>query len=233
MNVILKFKLDENGLAASMPFLALFIFSAIYGRFADYLIVKNKMSITHVRKLSTMIASIGPAGCFTIIIFISEKDKIKVVALMVLSMVFFSATFAGILQVHMDIAPNFAGTLVSLTNTFASIPGIAIPLFVGWITERDVPNSVADVNRYIRNKYNIFLAYGSRLANSFSDYYWHLSPSICSVFDICQIHGVRVEYCPRTSGIRRNKIRIIFLHPNDSKYIKGYCFLSNKIIKNK
>lgn len=50
------------------------------------------------------------------------------------------AMFSGFLSNHIDIAPNFAGTLVALTNTAATLPGIVVPLFVGFVTHGNVRN---------------------------------------------------------------------------------------------
>lgn len=46
--------------------------------------------------------------------------------------------FSGFLSNHIDIAPNFAGTLMAITNTAATIPGIIVPIFVGRITHGNV-----------------------------------------------------------------------------------------------
>lgn len=46
--------------------------------------------------------------------------------------------FCGFLSNHIDIAPNFAGTLMAVTNTLATLPGIFVPLFVGAITAKQV-----------------------------------------------------------------------------------------------
>lgn len=46
--------------------------------------------------------------------------------------------FSGFLSNHIDIAPNYAGTLVALTNTVATLPGIIVPIFVGFITKGNV-----------------------------------------------------------------------------------------------
>ncbi|XP_062703487.1 putative inorganic phosphate cotransporter [Aedes albopictus] len=42
--------------------------------------------------------------------------------------------FCGFLSNHIDIAPNYAGTLMAITNTAATLPGITVPIFVGQIT---------------------------------------------------------------------------------------------------
>lgn len=39
---------------------------------------------------------------------------------------------------HIDIAPNYAGTLMAITNTVAAIPGLILPYFIDAMTYRDV-----------------------------------------------------------------------------------------------
>lgn len=46
--------------------------------------------------------------------------------------------FCGFLANHIDIAPSYAGTLMALTNTAATLPGILVPIFVGKITDGNV-----------------------------------------------------------------------------------------------
>jgi ACS family sodium-dependent inorganic phosphate cotransporter len=51
------------------------------------------------------------------------------------------AMFSGFLSNHIDIAPNFAGILMAITNTAATLPGISVPIFVGALTHTDVSYS--------------------------------------------------------------------------------------------
>lgn len=46
--------------------------------------------------------------------------------------------YCGILANHVDIASNYAGTLLALTNSFATIPGFIVPVFVGELTHGNV-----------------------------------------------------------------------------------------------
>lgn len=41
------------------------------------------------------------------------------------------AVYSGYMNSHLDIAPNFAGTLMGITNTVATVPGFVGPLVVG------------------------------------------------------------------------------------------------------
>ena len=48
--------------------------------------------------------------------------------------VFLDSMFSGVFSNQADLAPNFAGTLMALTNMLATIPGILVPTLVGIIT---------------------------------------------------------------------------------------------------
>lgn len=60
------------------------------------------------------------------------------VTFMTIGITSMGAMYSGFLGNHIDIAPNFAGTLVAITNFFATIPGIVMPIIIGHITSKDV-----------------------------------------------------------------------------------------------
>ncbi|KAF7996465.1 hypothetical protein HCN44_002097 [Aphidius gifuensis] len=65
---------------------------------------------------------------------VSYADQFGAVVLMTIALTFIGGMYSGFLANHIDIAPNFAGTLVALTNVFATIPGVVIPIVVGKLT---------------------------------------------------------------------------------------------------
>ena len=42
--------------------------------------------------------------------------------------------FSGVFSNHADLAPNFAGTLMAVTNMVATVPGVVVPALVGEAT---------------------------------------------------------------------------------------------------
>ena len=48
--------------------------------------------------------------------------------------------FSGFFVNHLDIAPPFAGILIGLSNTVATLPGIISPLLTGVIVQHHVSN---------------------------------------------------------------------------------------------
>lgn len=97
------------------------------------------MSTTCARKTATSFCTVIPGICLLILCFIGCRHY-EAVTIMSVGIVTMGAMFSGFLSNHIDIAPNFAGTLVALTNTAATLPGIIVPLFVGFVTHGNVRN---------------------------------------------------------------------------------------------
>ena len=101
-------------------------------------------------------------------------DRNAAVALMALGTMFMAGKFCGFLSNHIDIASNYAGTLIALTNTFATIPGFIVPLFVGQLThgnviESNISNSLPICVMQILLKNSNFDFYSANLG-SMADY---------------------------------------------------------------
>lgn len=83
------------------------------------------------------LGSLLPALCFVGVSF-AGCDRQAAVALMTLGTMFIAGMYCGFLSNHIDIASNYAGTLMALTNTAATIPGFIVPVFVGEMTHGNV-----------------------------------------------------------------------------------------------
>ncbi|KAK2726930.1 hypothetical protein QYM36_007693 [Artemia franciscana] len=133
MKQVLRFEINENAFLSALPYLVSWIFSFILSTVMDKLKQKELLSVVQIRKISTGIASVLPAICLLGVAF-AGCSRIAAVTLMVLAVMFISGMYIGFLTNHVDIAPNFSGTLIALTNTCATIPGFIVPAFVGALT---------------------------------------------------------------------------------------------------
>lgn len=137
MKGVLSFKISENAVLTSLPFLTMWVFSLALSKTLDTLRAKQKISTTFARKLGTLIASVIPLCCFIWLCFVGCLRWLAV-TLMTVAVTSVGGMFSGFLSNHIDIAPNYAGTLMAVTNTVATLPGIIVPVFVGKLTQADV-----------------------------------------------------------------------------------------------
>ncbi|XP_053973798.1 putative inorganic phosphate cotransporter isoform X2 [Hylaeus volcanicus] len=142
MNQILKFDMSSNAGLSSMPFLCMWIFTMILSKVLAVMQSKEWITVTTSRKIGTLFSSIVPMICLIGVSYVG-CNRILAVALMTIGVTCIGGMYSGFLSNHIDIAPNFAGTLVAITNCVATIPGFVVPIFVGKLTHGNVSNCIS------------------------------------------------------------------------------------------
>ncbi|XP_013197243.2 putative inorganic phosphate cotransporter [Amyelois transitella] len=134
MSNALGVDIKSNGLMSATPYFAMFLVSFLVGQLSDYVLRKKWLSITASRKIGNSIGMYGPAIVLVVLTYAPANATVAV-SLLTLTMVLNSGHYAGYLLVHIDMAPNFASTLMGITNFFANIVGIIAPLVAGVIVK--------------------------------------------------------------------------------------------------
>ena len=78
-----------------------------------------------------------PAFCLLLLTLV-DRDPLFTVGLLTIAIGFSGAKYSSYLANHIDIAPNYAGTLLGIANCFATLPGWLAPLAAGAITNGQV-----------------------------------------------------------------------------------------------
>lgn len=86
------------------------------------------------------VGSLGTCGCL-IAVGYTGCNHVSAVTFCVLAVGFIGFQQCGPIISHLDIASNYAGTLVGITNSLAAIPGFIGPFVVGAITNGNVIKS--------------------------------------------------------------------------------------------
>ena len=120
------------GWVTMIPHIASFIFLNVAGNIADRL-VSSGMAIGTVRKL---MQTIGFGGISTALLLVGEVDSVWLaITIMTIGNALGAFVVGGFVVNHMDIAPKYAGTLMGITNTAGTIPGIVGVFVSGLILE--------------------------------------------------------------------------------------------------
>ncbi|XP_050084225.1 sialin isoform X1 [Anopheles aquasalis] len=133
MKQVLQFNIKENAVVTAIPFLTMWFFSMALSKTLDALRSRGKITTTIARKTATFIASAVPMVCLLALCYIGCQRGLAV-TLMTIGITAIGGMFCGLLSNHIDIAPNYAGTLMAITNSAATLSGIIVPIFVGQIT---------------------------------------------------------------------------------------------------
>lgn len=130
MKNILHFSLANQGFMSALPYFVSWVFSICAGLIADKLRTAGVLSTTATRRIFNSIGFYGPMVCL-ILVGYAGCNKNAAIGLLCGAVGLNGAVYSGYMNSHLDIAPNFAGTLMGITNTAATVPGFLAPQIVG------------------------------------------------------------------------------------------------------
>ena len=138
---------SKTGLWTAIPYGTMWLTSVLVSFITDYLIRNKILSTAVVRKCSNSLAHMGPTICLLmIVIFVSNSNLMMnfTLAMFTVGVGCMGALYSSWIINTQDIAPNFAGTLLGVTNCIGSIPGFVAPRIAGQI----VNSNPSDVSKW-------------------------------------------------------------------------------------
>ncbi|XP_033217679.1 putative inorganic phosphate cotransporter [Belonocnema kinseyi] len=134
MKKVLKFNIEESGSTTALPYLANWLLSFPVSWLSDFALQKGVSRGTS-RKVSNTIAHWGPGLALLSLCFVptNNGNQILPVMILVISVGLNAGALCGFQINHIDLSPNYAGTMMSITNCIASVVAILAPLIVGEI----------------------------------------------------------------------------------------------------
>ncbi|CAG4952643.1 unnamed protein product [Colias eurytheme] len=132
MDKVMGVNIKANGLLSALPFLLMWFTNFFFSWLSDMLIVKKVFSVTVARKVANCTGAIPASICFVLLAH-SSKDIYAVEALLCIICSFKIACTVGFQVNHIDISPNFSGTMMGMTNFVANLFGSVAPLVAGFI----------------------------------------------------------------------------------------------------
>ncbi|XP_065579958.1 putative inorganic phosphate cotransporter isoform X2 [Artemia franciscana] len=133
MKSVLHFDIKSNGFLSALPYLMMWIVANVSSWIADYYRHNRETSVTTIRKTCNSVGTFVP-GLALICAVYTGCNAVSTVIFLTIAVGSNGATYSGFQVNHIDIAPNYAGILMGLTNCFANICGFLAPYVVGLIT---------------------------------------------------------------------------------------------------
>ncbi|XP_023566265.1 sialin [Octodon degus] len=143
-----------NGFLSALPYFGSWLCMILSGQAADSLRAKWNFSTLCVRRSFTLVGMIGPAVFLVAAGFIGCNYSLAV-AFLTISTTLGGLCSSGFSINHLDIAPSYAGVLLGITNTFATIPGMVGPVIAKDLTPNDTISEWQTVF-YIAAAINVF-----------------------------------------------------------------------------
>lgn len=154
MKDVLGFSIKQNGMLSALPYIGCAIMAVLSGQFADYLREKRNCATVKVRKALSLVGMIGPA-IFLVAAGFTGCNYTLAVTFLTISSSLGGVSASGFNINHLDIAPSYAGILLGITNTFATIPGMVGPVIARSLTANNTMEEWQTVF-YIAAAINLF-----------------------------------------------------------------------------
>lgn len=131
---VLHFDIQKSGFLNASVYLSQLFMGLASSYLADYLRAKNILGITNVRKLFELIGLVGQTAGLVGATYAGCDWKLAYAMLMVAS-ASAGALYGSESVLPVDIAAEYAGAVMGLTNCISNSAGIFTPLVVGYLTE--------------------------------------------------------------------------------------------------
>nr|CAI5859662.1 unnamed protein product [Callosobruchus analis] len=138
LNKIHGVSMESNGLLSAAPYLVSFVLSILYGIVCDHLITRGYVTRGTARKIFNSIAQFGPAIALVVLAFIPKDSAIIAEAMLIVAAATNTACTAGCVTNTVDLAPNYSGVIMGVTNGVAQIFSIIAPLVVHFVVTNEV-----------------------------------------------------------------------------------------------
>ncbi|RCN51018.1 hypothetical protein ANCCAN_02805 [Ancylostoma caninum] len=126
-----NYELQKAGFVGGLPYLMMGCTLVWGGQLADYLRKERNIDTLTVRRRFCVAGFAGQALFLALASVTSSPPFL--VAYLSISIGLGGICWAGFSVNHLDLAPQFAGHLMGMSNTLATLPGMVCPLIVGYI----------------------------------------------------------------------------------------------------
>ncbi|CAB3221213.1 unnamed protein product [Arctia plantaginis] len=130
MNHVLNVNIKENGNLSSLPYIAMLILSFIFSWIADFLVNRRIISLVTSRRIFNSIALWGPAVALIGLSYLPPGHLTLAVVLLTVTVGLNGAHYSGFMMSHIDLSPNYASTMMGLTNGAGAIFSLLAPFTV-------------------------------------------------------------------------------------------------------
>lgn len=136
MKTVLGFSIQKNGVLSGLPFLCSYLSSVVFCYAADFIVNRNIMGLTNVRKLFTAMSQVIP-GILVLIIGYLGCDIVSVLILWFLAVTLITASYAGAMANVVDIGPNLAGPILAFAQTIHMTASFLSPIVAGLLLKEN------------------------------------------------------------------------------------------------
>ncbi|XP_058461728.1 sialin-like [Malaya genurostris] len=128
----MHFEVTTTGFIAALPYMAMGLSLSVAGYSADWFQIKGILTTTQVRRNFNCVAFL--AQTVFMILGVLILKPIPTIGCITVAVAMGAFAWCGYAVNHLDLSPKSAGVLMGISNSIATIAGIASPIVTGYVT---------------------------------------------------------------------------------------------------
>lgn len=133
---VLDFDIAKSGIISAIPYISMSFMLQVAGFLADWVRIKGYWTTRQTRRNFNCIAFIAQTVFMLLAAFFLQPALS--VTFITLGVALASFAYSSFSVNYLDIAPQFAGVLMGICNSFATVAGIVSPILTGYIVSTPV-----------------------------------------------------------------------------------------------
>lgn len=138
MKNIYNIDIKSSSLLSSLPYTVMMVLSFFFVWLSKVLQNNKSISTSFNRKFFNSVGHWIPMLSLIGLGYVPQENSVLAVVLLTLTVGISAATYLGFQVNHIDLSPNYAGTLMGITNAAANVMSGLAPLAVGQIVQHPV-----------------------------------------------------------------------------------------------
>ncbi|XP_050434326.1 putative inorganic phosphate cotransporter isoform X2 [Adelges cooleyi] len=132
LNTVLGLDIKKDGMLSALPYLTTFLLQFPVCYVADFLNSRECTTLTTSRKMWNTVSMWGGAAGLVTLGYLNDTTEMAIVFYVFVVAIGCTGS-VGFKVNHMDLASNYAGLLMGISNAMASIGGLTAPTLVGFV----------------------------------------------------------------------------------------------------
>ncbi|CAK1579850.1 unnamed protein product [Parnassius mnemosyne] len=133
----LHISLKNSASLSALPYIGMWIGNIISSSVSEKIFNRGLLSVGTCRKLFNSIGFVGMAIGLAALSFIGQDHQNMAVIILIATLTVNGFYAAGFMMCLLDMSPNFAGVMLSLTNSVANLGSIFTPIVTSFILRND------------------------------------------------------------------------------------------------
>ncbi|KHJ42293.1 hypothetical protein D918_07632 [Trichuris suis] len=129
----------QNGVVSALPYIAQLVTKLIFAAMADRMKSNRPTEATKICKIFNSVATFGAGSFLLALSLVDCQHSAEAIAFMIMANALISGAVPGFMTSTLSVAPNYSGTVSSISKYHGQVAAVITPYFIGAMLHGDTP----------------------------------------------------------------------------------------------